>query len=489
VDAGGTVQMYDGTDITIVAGGTLAVVGSGASSLAEITRLTSGNYQIILESGGTIAANYARFNYPGAAGAAGIVIPAGATINSSDNFTNSIFQNGIGTAYLQVANAQSTTIDGAQFYGGPTYNVDYSGSGSLLFTDYLGSLSSARFENDPSGQVRWTFVQVSDVSGSGAVTFGNDLILDPSTAGQFGQVTVELRDVIIPSAPRSAARHYIVFPAGNGTATTDLTIYYTDQELGMVIEANLNLWRRSGTTWVGPIDPTSHNTTTNEFVLSGLTFSRGVVDTLVLSDAEDDQSLPVQLLAFTAETRRGLVELRWTTASELGNSYFMIERSETDSVDYIEICRLDGQGNTSVETDYSFVDETVQVGRTYRYHLLSVDIAGGIHLADEVAVEVLAPTKYSLSQNYPNPFNISTTVQYELPEAANIGLVIYNILGQQVFTFGTIKQPAGYYKMQWNGRNYGGSSVASGMYIFRFSAKGITSGKEYTRVIKTMLVK
>jgi hypothetical protein len=381
------------------------------------------------------------------------------------------------------------TIDGTQFYNGPAYNVDYSGSGSLMFTDYLGSISSARFENDPSSHVRWTFIQASDVSGSGAVTFGNDLILDPSAAGQFGQVTVELRDVVIPSASRSSARHYIVFPAGNGTATTDLTIYYTDQELGVMTEANLNLWRRSGATWVGPIDPTSHNTTTNEFVVSGLTFSRGVVDTLLLSDAEDDQSLPVQLMVFSAETNRGKVELHWTTASELGNSYFMIERAEAAELEYAEIGRLDGQGNSSVETEYSFIDENVQVGMKYFYRLLSVDYTGGVHFADRAEVEVLAPAKYSLSQNYPNPFNLSTTVQYELPEAADIDLVVYNILGQEVFTFASIKQTAGYYKLQWNGRNNTGSNVASGMYIFRFTARGIPSGKQFNKVIKTMLVK
>ncbi len=104
-------------------------------------------------------------------------------------------------------------------------------------------------------------------------------------------------------------------------------------------------------------------------------------------------------------------------------------------------------------------------------------------------MEVLAPAKYSLSQNYPNPFNISTTVQYELPEAADIGLVVYNILGQEVFSFGSVKQPAGYYKLQWNGRNNTGSNVASGMYIFRFNARGIPSGKQFNKVIKTMLVK
>jgi hypothetical protein len=489
VNAGGVLQMFNATTLTVASGGTLAVIGSGASNLAEITRLTSGNYQIVLQSGSTIAANYARFNYTGATGAAGIIIPAGASINSSDNFAHCIFQNGIGTSYLQIANTQSLDIPGVQFYSGPTYNIDYSGSGNLAITDYLGDLSSARFENDPSNHVRWTFIQASDVSGSGPVTFGNDMILDPTAAGQFGQVTVELRDVILPSARRSAARHYIVQPAGIGNATADLTLYYTDQELDGMVEANLNLWRRSGPTWVGPIDPTSHNTTTNEFIVSGLTFSRGVADTLVLSDAENDQSLPVQLLAFSAEVNRGLVELRWTTASELGNSYFMIERSETAETDYVEIGRLDGQGNTSIETEYSFVDDGVQVGIKYYYRLLSVDYAGGIHIADKLEVEVLAPAVYRLSQNYPNPFNMSTTVQYELPETADIGLTIYNILGQEVYSFGTLKQPAGFYRLQWNGKNRSGSSVASGMYIFRFTARSISSGKQFTKVIKAILMK
>ncbi len=76
------------------------------------------------------------------------------------------------------------------------------------------------------------------------------------------------------------------------------------------------------------------------------------------------------------------------------------------------------------------------------------------------------PEKFSLSQNYPNPFNPTTVIQYQLPAPGYIDLSIYNILGQKVSTLVSEKQPAGYYKVQWDATGF-----TSGMYLYKLETQ------------------
>jgi sugar lactone lactonase YvrE len=72
----------------------------------------------------------------------------------------------------------------------------------------------------------------------------------------------------------------------------------------------------------------------------------------------------------------------------------------------------------------------------------------------------------SLSNN-PNPFNPSTQIAYEILEAGESTLVIYNTLGQQVLTLVQEYQAAGVYRVMWDGKDALGRSVSSGVYLYR----------------------
>ncbi len=87
------------------------------------------------------------------------------------------------------------------------------------------------------------------------------------------------------------------------------------------------------------------------------------------------------------------------------------------------------------------------------------------------------PTQYSLSQNYPNPFNPVTKIEFALPIAGKWNLSIYNILGQEVASFGN-ENEAGFYKIEWDASRY-----ASGVYFYR-----LTSG-QYSATRKMVLLK
>jgi hypothetical protein len=93
------------------------------------------------------------------------------------------------------------------------------------------------------------------------------------------------------------------------------------------------------------------------------------------------------------------------------------------------------------------------------------------------------PDAFTVSQNYPNPFNPSTEISYALPEAGNVNLEIYNILGQQVKTLVNEFQDAGNYVVTWNGDDETGATVASGVYFYR-----VVAG-EYKEVKKMVMMK
>jgi DNA-binding beta-propeller fold protein YncE len=77
------------------------------------------------------------------------------------------------------------------------------------------------------------------------------------------------------------------------------------------------------------------------------------------------------------------------------------------------------------------------------------------------------PGKFYLAQNYPNPFNSNTMIMFELREPGNVKIVIYDILGRKVTTLVDNKMSAGSHSEIWNGTNFAGRVVASGIYFYR----------------------
>ena len=80
------------------------------------------------------------------------------------------------------------------------------------------------------------------------------------------------------------------------------------------------------------------------------------------------------------------------------------------------------------------------------------------------------PKRYALLPVYPNPFNPKTTVTYHLPEQAEVSLVIYNSMGQSVQELVSGNKKAGEYMVTWDGRDYRGAPVTSGVYICLFKS-------------------
>lgn len=145
--------------------------------------------------------------------------------------------------------------------------------------------------------------------------------------------------------------------------------------------------------------------------------------------------LPIELVSFTAECNDAGVVLKWTTALEINNHYFTIERSG-NGTDYSAIGEVQGAGNSVKVLHYSLIDDaapTKSETSSY-YRLKQTDYDGGYKYSKIVSVNC---SEGSYGDNdlkvYPNPFASNFTVSFK-PSDATQKITIYNVFGQIVYS-------------------------------------------------------
>ena len=100
------------------------------------------------------------------------------------------------------------------------------------------------------------------------------------------------------------------------------------------------------------------------------------------------------------------------------------------------------------------------------------------------------PQRYGLSDNYPNPFNPSTTIHFELPEAAHVSLTVYDVEGRAVKTLVNAYRAAGSYTLTWNGLDDAGNTLSTGIYLGRLQAgTGPSGAVRYSKTIRMLYLK
>ena len=157
--------------------------------------------------------------------------------------------------------------------------------------------------------------------------------------------------------------------------------------------------------------------------------------------------LPIELTDFTGSQQGHAVKLEWTTASELNNDKFIIERSSNgDDFDAIGI--VSGAGTTEIVHNYQFFDQAPAGGINY-YRLKQVDLDGAFTYSQMIVVEVSGEASYL--KIYPNPSNgmctiMNTDGSSEIVIMNELGEVVYTITGNANITHINISQlPAGMY--------------------------------------------
>lgn len=168
--------------------------------------------------------------------------------------------------------------------------------------------------------------------------------------------------------------------------------------------------------------------------------------------------LPVELVSFTSVVKPGKVELNWSTATEVNNAGFAVEKYINNS--WNQIGYVKGNGTTTSPKQYSFTDNTAE-GK-YQYRLKQIDHDGSFVYSNVIEAAVTTVGDYKLSQNYPNPFNPSTSISFAMKTREHVTLTVHNTLGQIVETlFDGIANENEVYNITFNANN-----LSSGTYFY-----------------------
>ena len=108
---------------------------------------------------------------------------------------------------------------------------------------------------------------------------------------------------------------------------------------------------------------------------------------------------------------------------------------------------------------------------------LDADIEQNITDVPNVNESRLVKT-FALNQNYPNPFNPETKITFQFPQASQVTLRIFNILGKEIITLVNEQYQAGKHTVNWNGKDNLGNVVSSGIYFYQLRAGNFTQAKK-----------
>lgn len=185
--------------------------------------------------------------------------------------------------------------------------------------------------------------------------------------------------------------------------------------------------------------------------------------------------VPVELSSFSASTTGNNAILNWSTATELNNFGFEVQRSVAGS-EFVTVGFVNGNGTTTEAKTYRFVDANLISGN-YSYRLKQVDYNGTFAYSEVVNVDVNAPVQFELSQNYPNPFNPSTTINFSIPQSSNVTLKVFNTLGQEVKTLINQNMESGAHSISFDA-----SELNSGIYFYKLDAGQFSEVRKMTLI-------
>lgn len=229
------------------------------------------------------------------------------------------------------------------------------------------------------------------------------------------------------------------------------------------------MWHIEGSNWIeAGTGAYTLNTSAQPYTLS----KSGINSLSPFATGQNETALPVTLSSFSQTIKDNNITLFWTTASEINNSGFDVERKSNIS-NWQTVASIKGKGNSNISVNYTYSDINLNTGKYY-YRLKQKDFNGNFSYFDlQNTVEIKPPNSFSLSQNYPNPFNSETIIKFSLPENTYLSLVLYDCLGKLVKTMTNRYYQAGYHSLSLKS-----NEISSGIYFYQIkTSSGVLTKK------------
>lgn len=411
---------------TVTFDGTSAQSVSGSSttdfSILEISNTDAGNSDITLNSNITVS-NYLDFQD-------GIIVPGTGTLTFNDNAV---------VRYDGVAETTPTggSNDGSSFVAGPVTKI---GDDDFVFPIGNGS--------------RYARLGIQPQTGSATDQYTGEYLFNASTTATGSKAGNIVRV--------SGLEHWDL-TRDNGSTSVIPTLFFDGtsevDELTTLLVAHY-----TGTFW----EDLGRGATSGGG--SGGTITAGSAMTtfsdLTLATEDDaDNTLPVAMLYFEATVEKNSVALEWSTATELNNDLFEVQRS-LDGIDYEVLDEVQGNGTTDETQVYRYKDHNPVPGFQF-YRLRQVDYDGAFEYSDIIIVEYVPNGSVFKANLFPNP-SIEKELTVELqtndltsPVTVNVLDLGGRILISKKFEMGTIK----------NGLVLDVSDLKSGAYLIRIQQR------------------
>ena len=348
-----------------------------------------------------------------------------------------------------------------------------------------------------------TFVSAPNFEAPADADTGNDyVVVVRATSGEGARaktadqtITVTVTDVggeapgvpaapVVSSASVTSVTAAWTAPANAGPAITDYDYRYR-------VTSPQGSWTEVTTTTITALSATITQLTedteydvqvraTNDEGTSGWsdpgTGTAGSTEAGAIANAPEN----LQATAGNAE-----VTLRWDapnndSGANITGYAYRYKESGGDFIAYTDIPES-GPGEANAR---SYTVTELTNGLEYVFHVRALNEHGG-GLPAEVTVMLPGivsseseelPTEVVLWGNYPNPFNPETTIRYALPQAGQVHLAVYDLLGHEVAILVDRSKPAGNHTVR-----FGADNLPSGLYVYRLQAQDKT-------IVRTMIL-